>query len=243
MLLLAAEPPPHLTDYGRILLGDMPPSYLLEGALRMVVLYLLMLGSLRLMGQRMGGQFSRPELAALVSLAATIGLPLLTPERGLVEAFIIAAVLVAGQQLVAYYTARHPRVERMVQGRYTILVSDGVLNLSHLERAVLSQERLFAQLRGKSLAHLGQVHRLYMEANGKFSLVKAPAPKPGLSILPPWDADFRQVQPQVAGQFACRRCGQVQPAPAPPTTACPHCQAHDWEPAVEAGELSQAKPE
>lgn len=241
MLLLAAEPTPHLTDYGRILMGDMPASYLLEGALRMVVLYVVMLGSLRLMGQRMAGQFSRPELAALVSLAATIGLPLLSPERGLADAFVIAAVLVAGQQVVARFTARYPRAGRALKGQYTVLVADGVLNLRHMEQAVLSQERLFAQLRSKSLSHLGQVERLYMESGGKFSLVKADEPRPGLSVLPSWDADFRRVQPEVAGQFACRQCGQVQPAAQRPTGACPTCQAHDWEPAVEAGELAAAK--
>lgn len=230
--LLLATPPPHLTDYSRLLMGDLPYSYLLEGGLRMVVLYLVMLGSLRLMGRRMAGQFSRPELAALVSLAATIGLPLLSPDRGLVDALVIAAVLVAGQQVLAHWAARQQGVERAVQGTYTTVVADGVLNLAHMEQAVLSQERLFAQLRCQSLEHLGQVYRVYMEANGKFSIVKAPDPRPGLSLLPSWDADFRQGQPVAGGQFACRECGQVQAAPQPPASPCPHCGHLDWEPAV-----------
>ena len=225
---------PHLTDYLRILMGDVPWSFLLEASLRLVILYIILLAGLRLMGKRMAGQFSRTELAALVALAAGIGIPILSPDRGLVEALVIAAVVVACQQLLARWAARRPAVEHLVQGSLIAVASDGVLQLDAMAYAVLSQERLFAQLRGESLEHLGQVRRLYMEANGTFSLVEAAEPRPGLSLIPGWDKDFRGAQPVAAGQFACRECGQVQAAPQAPATPCPQCAACSWEPAVQA---------
>jgi uncharacterized membrane protein YcaP (DUF421 family) len=225
-------PPPHLTDYLRILMGDVPWSFLLEAAIRLVLLYLLLLTGLRLMGKRMAGQLSRTELAALVSLAAAIGIPILSADRGLLAPVTIAAMVVGGQRLVAHWAARRPQVEHLLQGTLTTVVADGVLQLPNMEQAVLSQERLFAQLRGESLEHLGQVRRLYMEANGTFSLVEVDEPQPGLSLVPGWDAEFRQVQPAVPGAFACRQCGYVAKAAQAPATACSHCQATDWEPAV-----------
>ena len=227
-------PTPHLTDYLRILMGDVPWSFLLEAAIRLVLLYLLLLTGLRLMGKRMAGQFSRTELAALVSLAVAIGIPILSADRGLLAPLLIASVVVLGQRLVVHLAARHPAVETALQGNFTTVVADGVLQLPHMERAVLSQERLFAQLRSESLEHLGQVRRLYMEANGTFSLVEAPEPPPGLSLIPGWDKDFRQVQPVAPGAFACLACGQVAQAPQAPATACPHCGGQAWEPAVRA---------
>ncbi|MGI4870262.1 MAG: YetF domain-containing protein [Janthinobacterium lividum] len=225
-------PPPHITDYLRILMGGVPWSFLLEASIRLVLLYLLLLTGLRLMGKRMAGQLSRTELAALVSLAAAIGIPILSADRGLLAPIIIASVVVLLQRLVVHQAARHPRVEQALQGNLTTVVADGVLQLPRMEEAVLSQERLFAQLRGESLEHLGQVRRLYMEANGTFSLVEEDQPKPGLSLIPGWDKDFRQVQPAAPGQFACCKCGQVAPAAQAPTTACPSCGQHNWEPAV-----------
>lgn len=224
---------PHLTDYLRILMGETPWSFLLEASIRMVVLYLILLSGLRLMGKRMAGQLSRTEQAALVSMAGAVGLPILSPDRGLLAPLLIGGTVVLMQRLVVHWAARRPRVEHLLQAHVRTLVADGVLHLPELEHAVLSQERLFAQLRGESLEHLGQVRRLYMEANGTFSLVKEDEPCPGLSLVPGWDADFRQLQPAAAGQFACLRCGQVQAAPAPPATACPACAACTWEPAVE----------
>ena len=225
-------PPPHITDYLRILMGDVPWSFLAEASIRLILLYFLLLTGLRLMGKRMAGQLSRTELAALVSLAAAIGIPILSADRGLVAPLAIASVVVLGQRAVAHLAARRPTVERLLQGTLTTVAADGVLQLPPMEEAVLSQERLFAELRGESLEHLGQVRRLYMEANGTFSLVEADDPKPGLSLIPGWDKDFRKVQPVAPGKFACLKCGQVIEAPQLPATACPTCTARQWEPAV-----------
>ena len=231
---MPASPPPQLTDYLRILLGEAPWSFLAESAFRLVLLYLLMLTGMRLMGKRMAGQLSRTELAALVSMAAAIGLPILSPDRGLLASVVIVAVVVVGQRLVTHWSARHAGVERVLEGNVYTLVADGVLQLDTLEHSVLSQEQLFAQLRGESLEHLGQVRRLYMEANGTFSLVEEEKPKPGLSLIPSWDESFRKLQPVAVGKFACLKCGQVLEVPDKPTSNCSQCGMQNWEPAVEA---------
>ena len=232
-------PPPHLTDYMRILMGDVPWSFLLEAAIRLVLMYLLLLTSLRLLGKRMAGMLSRTELAALMSMAAAIGIPLLSPDQGILAPITVAVVVVTIHYLVTQWTARSPAAEHFVQSNYITVVADGVLQLDNMEAVVVSQERLFAQLRGSSLEHLGQVHRFYMEANGTFSLVKAPEPKPGLSLLPRWDEDFRKGQPVAPGMFVCRNCGQVEPAAQLPATPCPHCSAQLWDTAVEADKASK----
>lgn len=226
-----------IIDFPRLLMGDTPWSFLLEVAIRMVVLYLVLFTGQRLMGKRMAGQLSRTEQAALVSLAATVGLPILSPERGLLAPLLIAAIIVVMQRLVVRWAARRPQVEHVLQAHVITLVADGVLQLPAMEHALLSHERLYAQLRGESLEHLGQVRRLYMEANGTFSLVEVEEnPPPGLSLLPGWDEDFRKAQPVTAGRFACRNCGWVAEAPQAPATACPKCHAAEWEPAVGASE-------
>lgn len=229
---MPAAPHPKLTDYLRILMGDVPWGFLLESSIRLVLMYLLLLLGLRLMGKRMAGQLSRTELAALVSLAAAIGIPLLSADRGLLAPLVIASVVVLGQQLMARWAARSPQVERLLQSSLTTIVANGVLQLDHMRHVVLSQERLFAELRGENLEHLGQVNSLFMEANGTFSLVEEKEPQPGLSLIPGWDKEFRGEQPVAAGSFACIRCGQVLKNSQKPTSPCPHCGTQQWEPAV-----------
>ncbi|MEJ7658952.1 MAG: hypothetical protein WKG07_04675 [Hymenobacter sp.] len=115
---------PHLTDYMRILMGDVPWSFLLEASLRLVILYIILLAGLRLMGKRMAGQLSRTELAALVALAAGIGIPILSPDRGLVEALVIAAVVVLMQQGMVRWAARRPTVEHLLQDNQTTVAAN-----------------------------------------------------------------------------------------------------------------------
>ncbi|UOQ71833.1 hypothetical protein [Hymenobacter cellulosilyticus] len=69
----------HLTDYMRIILGQVPWSFLLEVAIRAIFLYILIVVSMRLMGKRMSSQLSRHELAAISSIAAAIGVPIQAP--------------------------------------------------------------------------------------------------------------------------------------------------------------------
>jgi Mg/Co/Ni transporter MgtE len=92
----------HLTDWMRMLLGEVPWSFLLEITLRIIFLYALILVSMWLMGQRMAGQVSRNEMAALVSLVASVGIPMQAPDRGLLPAVVVAAAVVGVQRWVAY---------------------------------------------------------------------------------------------------------------------------------------------
>jgi len=53
---------------------------------------------------------------------------------------------------------------------------------------------LFAQLRGEGVKQLGEVKRLYFEANGSFSLIKKDHPQPGLIIIPGFDKELSEAQ-------------------------------------------------
>ena len=96
----------HLNDIQRILFGEVPPSFFLEIVLRTFVVYLILMVSMRMMGKRMSSELQRNELAALVTLAAAIGVPMHEPIRGLLPAVIIAIVVIVIQQLVAKKAAK-----------------------------------------------------------------------------------------------------------------------------------------
>src|SRR4051794_17099270 len=71
----------HPDDWLRILVGEVPATYFIELIIRAAVVYLILMVSMRLMGKRMSSQLSRNELAALVSLAAAVGIPMMSPDR------------------------------------------------------------------------------------------------------------------------------------------------------------------
>ena len=211
-------------------LGEVPGEFYVELLLRAVFIYLLLLVSMRLMGHRMAAQLNRNEMAALVSLAAAIGVPILDAQRGLLPIVIIAAVVVVGQRLIARRVATDETFEAQTQDKLHALVEDGVIHWQNLKKTTLSREQLMAQLRKSAVVHLGEVRRLYMEANGAFTLVRQEPPLPGLVVLPAWDRAFIDQRTQPASGAVCHHCGTRKTHGASQPEECPGCGRQEWVP-------------
>jgi uncharacterized membrane protein YcaP (DUF421 family) len=215
-----------LSDWQRILFGDVPPDFFLEVVIRTVVIFLLLIVSMRLFGKRMSAQINRIEMVALFSLAAAIGVPLQSPDRGLLPAVLIAVVVILVGRLIASWAFKNERFEARVEDRLTILANDGVLDLQKMEGTVLSKEQIFSRLRSEGFRHLGEVKRLYLEANGSFSTVKEPHPSFGLSILPLHDPAFCEEQKQSNEQVCCT-CGNRKKDNGA-GDVCRNCKDNQW---------------
>ncbi|MEZ2440523.1 DUF421 domain-containing protein [Chitinophaga sp. RCC_12] len=198
----------NLSDWQRILQGEVPLVFYVELVFRVTFIYLLIIVCMRMMGKRMASQLTRNELAALSSLAAAIGLPILSPERGLLPATIVAFTVVGGQRLMAYISTRNESFNRWSQGETDILVENGCLQLKQMKKTRISRERLYAQLRTHGVLHLGVVKRMYFEANGTFILIRQQEPRPGLTILPEKDDAFENEQSYDESDYVCSNCGK-----------------------------------
>ncbi|GAB3339059.1 DUF421 domain-containing protein [Larkinella ripae] len=223
----------HLYDWQRILVGEVPLLFYLEILIRAAAVYLILVSSMRLMGRRMSSQLSRNEMAATISLAAAIGVPILDPSRGILPAVIIALVVIFVQRLISYWASKNEHFEGVSQDIASTLVENSVMQLTNMKGSGISRELLFAQLRSKGMAHLGSVKRLYMEANGAFTLIEQSESQPGLSILPEWDAEFLAQQNYPADQLVCYHCGNPLPANAQKNATCPNCGEQRWVPAIQ----------
>jgi uncharacterized membrane protein YcaP (DUF421 family) len=196
-----------LSDWARIFAGDVPPAFYAELVIRAFFIYFLLMLSMRLMGKRMSTQISRLELTAMVALASAVGVPILAPDRGLVPPLLIAFIVVVITRTIAKYSGKNERFERATQGDADMLVEDGVIRFDVMRRIRITRELLFARLRMEQLTHLGPVRRVYMEADGNFSIVTSDEGKPGLSVLPEWDKEFQAKRHMPEALEVCRNCG------------------------------------
>lgn len=218
-----------ITDLERIFFGEVPASFFLEIIFRTAFVYLILIVSMRLMGKRMSSTLQRNELAAIVTLAAAIGVPIQEPGRGLLPAAIIAIVVIIIQQRIAKITSKDEKFESLSQGELVTMVKDHVLNLDAMSHSKVSRQQLFSELRSRSIKHLGKVKRLYMEANGTFSLVEDTPEQPGLCILPEWDTNYRKPMHIENHTYVCNICGNKKDDSA---INCNNCQHDDWVKAV-----------
>ena len=222
----------HITDWMRIVIGDVPASFFLEVIIRIFFIFIILLVFMRLMGKRMAGQLGRNEMAAVVSLAAAIGVPLQAPDRGLLPIVIIGLTIVGIHWYISRRAMQSTRFEYLVMDDVSTLVKDGRLLLDRLKTTRITQERIMAELRHRNIDNLGKVQRAYMEANGAFSIIQYGDARPGLSTLPNWDTEFAQEQPKAPGQFACCNCGNTIESKQQPTVECENCGKDSWDEAV-----------
>jgi len=212
-------------DWRRLLMGKTPWSFLGEVAFRGLVIYVVLLLTIRMMGKRVAGQLSLSELAIMVTLGAAIGVPMEVPDNGLLPALVLLAVAVLYQRGIGWLSFRKRKIELLTQGDLETLVNEGVLDLNAMKRVGLSQERVFAALRQVGLCHLGEVQRLYLETSGSFSVFRAPKAVPGLKAVPPGHPRLK-VDPKI---FACGSCGTVA---SQKNDRCRTCGKCAWEDAV-----------
>jgi uncharacterized membrane protein YcaP (DUF421 family) len=225
----------YLGDWQRILLGNAPLEFMLEVVLRTLLIYLVLLVAMRLLGKRMNAQLTVTELAVMIMLGAIVAVAMQVPERGLLHSTFTLACMLFLNRGINWLAFRYRRVEYITQGDVAIVMRDGVLDLEAMATANLSREQLFSKLRSDSIRQLGQVKRVYIEANGEFSIYEQKPPRPGLSVLPDADARLHDAEPAAHNLSACRRCGHPEPANRQPS-ACPRCGNDDWAPAVHESE-------
>ena len=222
-----------INDWQRIFIGDVPGGFYPEVIFRTALIYLILMVSMRLMGKRMASQLSRNEMIAMVSLAAAIGVPLQSPDRGILAAVVIAAVVVTIQRTLADKVSKNQKLEVLTQGDVAVLIEDGHLNLEKMRESGITRERAFSQIRSNNIKHLGEVKRLYFEAGGSFSLIKNTEVRPGLGVIPDYDKKFMQQMYKYSDQMVCKRCGLSAPSShVNAETKCKNCQSKEWIKAV-----------
>jgi uncharacterized membrane protein YcaP (DUF421 family) len=229
----------HWNDWMRIIFGEVPPIFYVELFVRAALVYLLLLVSMRLLGKRMAGQLSRLDMAAMVALASSIGVSMLSPINGLLPPVIVASIIVAITRLLSFLSVSRGKIEVAIQGKLDTLVANGVLQISTMQKVRVTRERLFAHLRSSQVEHLGKVDRLYLEADGEFSILLNNEAKPGLSVLPEWDTEFKQFATREADKVVCVKCGADTPTKREADTkkdVCNNCGSTKWVKAVLSNE-------
>jgi len=223
-----------LSDWGRIFLGDVPPEFIIEVIIRMIFIYVILVVSLRLLGRRMEAMLSRGEMVTLVTLGASVGVAIHTPERGLLPSVTVIIIIISLQALQSYITSRNSKAERVLLDEIATLVEDGRLVLEEMKKSRITRERLFAALRLKGIINLGTIQRVYFEAKGIFSIITYLDEKerPGLCLLPDTDLDFRNELTYEEHLIACKSCGNTVTKEVNIDQKCAVCDQKEWETAV-----------
>lgn len=218
-------------DMKRMLIGDAPPIFLLEIAVRTAVVYVYTLILLRWLGSRTIGQLSTVEFLLVIALGSAVGDSMFYPEVPLIHALAVVTLVVLANKGLDLLLARSKRMEHIIDGKPKAAVRDGVICSAVLDGSSLSQSELFQQLRQHGVDHLGQVEHAFIETDGVLTVFKVKGlARPGLPIVPPWEIQApKPVNREEHHQtwVACTRCGTVAQGVGMPGGST-HCHHRQW---------------
>lgn len=90
-----------------------------------------------------------------------------------IDGMVLIGTLAAWNFLLDWLGYRIPAVERFVSGRKVCLVRHGRLQRRAMRREFITDEDIMAKIREQGLERPEQVRRMFLEADGQISVIKA----------------------------------------------------------------------
>jgi len=216
-----------LYDWKRIFFGDPPPEFTLEILLRTLFIYLVLLVAMRLFGKRLTGQLTIIEMSIMLTMGAILAPAMQLADRGLLACIVALLCALAFERGITYWGLKNSSAEEIIQGKETVLIEDGILQIENLHNSRISRPQLLSLLRSQNIYNISQIHRLYLEACGIFSVYTLDTDKSGLSTLMDSDAEVHTIQQLDPQSLACQCCGNTVDADPGPGN-CPVCHCNEW---------------
>lgn len=217
-----------IDDWHRLLIGDNPWGFSLEVLGRTLVIYVCLMIVMRLLGKRMNAQLTIMDLAVMLTLGAIASVPMQAFDRGILPGVILLIMILVLHQVSTRIISKKRDIEILTQGKVTLVIKDGLVNPEKLRIMRISKDQLFSVLRNKGVRHLGEVKRLYSEADGHFSLYRLKEPKPGLTVLPRFENDLPEDENIQSGDLVCAYCGYHVRNAEHWDKPCSNCGNEDW---------------
>lgn len=144
------------------------PLPILEKVLRPVIVYLFLIGFLRLFGKRELAQLNPFDLVVLLSLSNTVQNAIIGDDNSITGGVIGAFSLLAINWIRARLLFKMPRVNQALEGTRTELIRNGVVDDAALQRETLTREELLSVLHKQGMNDYSEAALCVLEPNGTF---------------------------------------------------------------------------
>ncbi|OYQ37003.1 hypothetical protein CHU92_09015 [Flavobacterium cyanobacteriorum] len=219
-------------EWKRLLFNDLPVAFLLEVLFRTVVMFIVVLLTLKFAGKRGVKQLSIFEIVIIISLGSAAGDPMFYEDVGLVPAILVFAVILSMYRMVTWLLGKSKKFEHFMERKTKSIIEDGQFSLHDFQKEDLALDEFFTELRLRSIEHLGQVRNAYIENNGTVSIYfyADEEVKYGLPIRPQL-FDLKSSTISKSGIYACTFCANVQQLE-PVSAKCSVCARTEWVEAI-----------
>lgn len=148
---------------------------ILEKLLRPMIVYLFLIGFLRLFGKRELAQLNPFDLVVLLSLSNTVQNAMIGDDNSVTGGIIGAFGLLAINWLLTLVLFKSPKLDMIIEGTETVLIRHGIVDQAAMKREALTDLELKSVLHKQGINDYSEVEKCVLEPNGTF-YVEAKSP-------------------------------------------------------------------
>ncbi len=139
--------------------------------LRAVILYVIVLISLRVMGKGELGELQPFDLVISLMIAELATLPMSDLNSPMFHGITAIATLVFLQCFTSFLSLKSNKLRKIICGTPSILISHGEFNFKEMKKLRINVNDILGQLRLKGYSNVADIDYLIMETNGQMSVI------------------------------------------------------------------------
>jgi uncharacterized membrane protein YcaP (DUF421 family) len=143
---------------------------LLERVIRAVLVYCFAIFALRLAGKRELGQLASFDLVVLLFFSNVLQNAIIGPDNSITGGIVGATTMLGLNRLVAELSYFHPRVDAIVDGQPTTLISGGVVQDANMRRELVSLSELMVACHKQGAYRVEDIDTAILEPDGSIAV-------------------------------------------------------------------------
>ena len=145
---------------------------------RTVILYLVLVGTIRMMGKRQVGQMEPSEFVVTMLVANLASIPMENLDMAMHSGLVPILTVLALELILSVLSLRSIRFRKILCGKPVILIENGTILQENLRKTRVTLDELTGHLREKDVLDLQQVQYAILETNGNLSVFPFPENRP-----------------------------------------------------------------
>jgi uncharacterized membrane protein YcaP (DUF421 family) len=139
--------------------------------IRTIILYLLVILSMRLMGKKQIGQLEPFELAIAIMISELASLPMQDTRIPIMHGVIPIVTLLVLQTILALIQLKSEKMRAILSGKPSILVKSGKIDILELKKEKFNINDLMEELRLQGYYNLEDIEYAILETSGQLSVI------------------------------------------------------------------------
>ncbi len=139
--------------------------------IRIILVYSLLVGTMRIMGKRQIGELQLSELITTILLSELAAQPITDDQIPLAFAVIPIATLLSLEVIISFAVTKLHFLKPIFDGNPSVLIVHGKIDKKEIARVRISLEELLSELRYAGIPDISDVDYAILEQNGRLSVI------------------------------------------------------------------------